>query len=125
MKEAILPLQDINTYDDNDEISQQMTASYSEISFKSGLSPEIDVTSLTELPQHPAEVMTRPITLCDGHSKPFGPLNLEGTVHIEGNMTHFVTEDLEYKIKLSTPNSKLGGKIIVRIDLNFSLVSFL
>lgn len=41
-----------------------------------------------------------------------GPLDLEGTVHIEGNMTHFVTEDLEYKIKLSSPVTKKGGKFI-------------
>lgn len=106
----MLQLEELHTFDDNDEISQQMTASYSEISFKSGLSPEIETTSLNESPQVQNETVKRPVTLCDGHTKSFGPLNLEGTVHIEGNMTHFVTEDLEYKIKLSTPNSKLGGK---------------
>lgn len=86
-----------------------MTASYSEISFKSGLSPENElINSLTESVHVPCENIKRPVTLCDGHTKPFRPLNLEGTVHVEGNMTHFVAEDLEYKIKLSTPNSKLG-----------------
>lgn len=94
-----------------------MTASYSEISFKSGLSPEIEMTSLNDPPQiHQQETIKRPVTLCDGNPKVLGPLNLEGTVHIEGNMTHFVTEDLEYKIKLSTPNSKLGGKKLVVIS---------
>lgn len=45
----------------------------------------------------------RPVTLlCD---KSF-PYDLEGTVHREGDMTHFVTQNLEYKIKLSSPISK-------------------
>lgn len=94
-----------------------MTASYSEISFKSGLSPEIDVplAALTMDPMPLSEhIRQRPVTLpCDRNipsCRPLGPLNLEGTVHVEGNMTHFVAEDLEYKIKLSSPVAKKGGK---------------
>lgn len=45
----------------------------------------------------------RPATLvCD---KSF-PYDLEGTVRREGDMTHFVAENLEYKIKLSSPVTK-------------------
>lgn len=39
------------------------------------------------------------------------PYNLEGTVSIDGNnMTNYVAENLEYKIKLSSPSTKLGGQ---------------
>lgn len=108
--------------DVDEEISQQMTASYSEISFKSELSPENEnepSLSLT-LDHIPLEPITqRPATLASGHSEhtsqPLGPLNLEGTVHIEGNMTYFVAEDLEYKIKLSSPVAKKGGMFIVHL----------
>ncbi|KAI4467110.1 hypothetical protein MML48_2g00014722 [Holotrichia oblita] len=99
--------------ENDDEMSQQMTASYSEISFKSGLSPESE----------------RPVTLCDRTNKHLGALTLEGTVHVEGNMTHFVAEDLEYKIKLSSPQAKKGdGNTMYKqistpqvghIDINF------
>ncbi|CAH0562514.1 unnamed protein product [Brassicogethes aeneus] len=101
--------------DNDDEISAQMTASYSEISFKSGLSPESELQSLSlnidpiPLADH---IRQRPITLpCEKNipAKPLGPLTMEGTVHVEGNMTHFVAEDLEYKIKLSSPVTKKGG----------------
>lgn len=34
------------------------------------------------------------------------PYNLEGTVSRDGDMTHFVAENLEYKIKLSSPITK-------------------
>lgn len=104
--------------DNDDEISQQMTASYSEISFKSGLSPENEMASQMNMdpPNLDPNIRKRPATLsCDGTrtgvvaaNKPLGPLNLEGTVHVEGNMTHFVAEDLEYKIKLSSPVAKKG-----------------
>lgn len=99
---------------EDDEISQQMTQSYSEISFKSdGLSPENDIPlSLTLESISLEEIKQRPMTLsCDLNlpsSKPLMPLNLEGSVHVEGNMTHFVTEDLEHKIRLSSPVTKKG-----------------
>ncbi|KAJ8948516.1 hypothetical protein NQ318_000056 [Aromia moschata] len=68
--------------DDDEEISQQMTQSYSEISFS--------------LP-------------CEGQAASHSaPLDLEGTVRVEGNMTHFVAEDLEHKIRLSSPGAKKG-----------------
>ncbi|KAK4872727.1 hypothetical protein RN001_014756 [Aquatica leii] len=96
----------------DDEISQQMTASYSEISFKSELSPEDNDISLSlSLDPLPSadEMLQRPMTLpYERNTNKFHPLNLEGTVHVEGNMTHFVTEDLEYKIKLSSPVNKKG-----------------
>ncbi|CAH1163966.1 unnamed protein product [Phaedon cochleariae] len=96
---------------DDDEISQQMTQSYSEISFKSGFSPEgeLPLSSTLESVSIVDEIKQRPMTLsCSRvpNSKPMVPLNLEGSVHVEGNMTHFVAEDLEHKIRLSSPVSK-------------------
>lgn len=103
-----------NEQDGEDEISQQMTASYSEISFKSGLSPDSDVPLSLGFDQIESmsirdHVRQRPATLtCDRATHSAKPLDLEGTVHKEGNMTHFVAEDLEYKIKLSSPVTKKG-----------------
>lgn len=97
---------------DDDEISQQMTQSYSEISFnQSGFSPDSDVPlSLTLDSISLDEIKQRPMTLpCDRNlpsQKPLIPLDLEGSVHVEGNMTHFVTEDLEHKLRLSSPVAK-------------------
>ncbi|KAI4467088.1 hypothetical protein MML48_2g00012757 [Holotrichia oblita] len=114
--------------ENDDEMSQQMTASYSEISFKSGLSPENEVNFSLSLDPG-AEYIKRPVTLCDRTNKHLGALTLEGTVHVEGNMTHFVAEDLEYKIKLSSPQAKKGdGNTMYKqistpqvghIDINF------
>ena len=88
--------------EDNDDISQHMTVSYSEISFKSGLSPDEEVLPLNfDKDNHGQE---RPISL--SCNEILGALTREGTVHIEGNMTHFVAEDLEYKIKLSSPQPR-------------------
>lgn len=108
--------------DGDDEISQQMTASYSEISFKSGQSPDDMLASLS-LETIPIEehIMQRPVTLSCGRNRPLGPLNLEGTIHVEGNMTHFVTEDLEYKIKLSSPVAKKGGMKFVKVLVSIYL----
>lgn len=97
---------------DDDEISQHMTQSYSEISFKSGLSPENEDSCSPILNLDTVEISEqfaqRPATLlCDkNESKPLRPLNLDGTVRVEGNMTHFVAEDFETKIKLSSPITK-------------------
>ncbi|XP_072382626.1 BLOC-1-related complex subunit 6 [Diabrotica undecimpunctata] len=89
---------------DEDEISQQMTQSYSEISFKSGLSPENEIPMSSTLESlQIGEEIKRPMTLPYTNPK---PLNLEGSVHIEGNMTHFVAEEIEQKIRLSSPVSK-------------------
>ncbi|KAL1502758.1 hypothetical protein ABEB36_007858 [Hypothenemus hampei] len=95
-----------------DDASQQMTQSYSEISFKSGLSPEDEThnSSLLELDSKELEDNfinnKRPLSLVT--NKPLRPLNLDGTVHLEGKMMHFVAEDLETKIKLSSPVSRKG-----------------
>lgn len=73
---------------DGDEASEQMTASYSEISFTAeNLASNIESDMENDI------IITR------------RPKNLtcEGTFHLEGNMTHFVVEDLEHKIKLASP----------------------
>ncbi|CAH1107549.1 unnamed protein product [Psylliodes chrysocephalus] len=97
---------------EEDEISQQMTQSYSEISFRSGLSPEeIEIPMNSTLESLNLDEIKRPMTLPYNNPK---PLNLEGSVHIEGNMTHFVAEEIEQKIRLSSPVSKKdtpGGSI--------------
>uniref|UniRef100_A0A182Q7C1 BLOC-1-related complex subunit 6 C-terminal helix domain-containing protein n=1 Tax=Anopheles farauti TaxID=69004 RepID=A0A182Q7C1_9DIPT len=50
-----------------------------------------------------SQTKKRPDSLvCDGRKASF-PYNLEGTVRVDGNMTHFVAENLEYKIKLASP----------------------
>lgn len=77
------------------------------------MSPENDTPlSLTLESISLEEIKQRPMTLsCDLNrtdTKPLMPLNLEGSVHMEGNMTHFVTEDLEHKIRLSSPITKKG-----------------
>ncbi|CAH1987182.1 unnamed protein product [Acanthoscelides obtectus] len=94
---------------DEDDMSQQMTQSYSEISFQSGFSPDTDIPSQI-LDEVTEEILTRPMTLPCDSNKPeavsLTPLTLEGSVHKEGNMTHFVTEDLEQKLRLCSPVSK-------------------
>lgn len=98
-----------NEMEGDDEISQEMTASYSEISFKSELTPEEEEAMLA-LNVEVAKLAQRPMSLYYQPTQtPFKPLNLEGTVHVEGNMTHFVTEDLETKIKLSSPVTRKEG----------------
>lgn len=93
-----------------------MTASYSEISFKSGFSPENEAPSSLMMDSITLEnhIKQRPVTLSASRNVstelPLGPLDLEGMVHVEGNMTCFIAEDLEYKIKLSSPVTKKGGK---------------
>ncbi|XP_058057630.1 BLOC-1-related complex subunit 6 [Anopheles bellator] len=50
-----------------------------------------------------SQTKKRPDSLvCDSRKASF-PYNLEGTVRVDGNMTHFVAENLEYKIKLASP----------------------
>ncbi|XP_023017769.2 BLOC-1 related complex subunit 6 [Leptinotarsa decemlineata] len=112
------PQADLEEDVDDDEISQQMTQSYSEISFKSGFSPEseIPISSTLESISLVDEIKQRPMTLpCTQNSpssKRLVPLNLEGSIHVEGNMTHFVAEDLENKIRLSSPVAKKDTPII-------------
>ncbi|XP_031832730.1 BLOC-1 related complex subunit 6 isoform X2 [Nomia melanderi] len=114
-----------------------MTASYSEISFDSQSSPPIsELRSLIDSPdidgtkflEDSLEKMNavggRPDQLNlknredspvedeevdpPSYHKAIGYLQLEGTVMQDGDMVLFVTEDLENKIKLSSPVTKKG-----------------
>ncbi|XP_011308416.1 uncharacterized protein BORCS6 isoform X2 [Fopius arisanus] len=117
---------------------REMTASYSEISFDSQSSPPIsELRSLVESPDIENdefitdERMKKIDALADrphmlnlksgegspeeeeypelpGYRKAMGYLRLEGTVMQEGDMVLFVAEDLENKIKLSSPVTKKG-----------------
>ncbi|XP_059607853.1 BLOC-1-related complex subunit 6 [Phlebotomus argentipes] len=69
---------------ENEEVPDVMTASYSEI-----MNSNVEEES--------TDVRKRPNRF---------PYNLEGTVSMDGNMTHFITENLEHKIKLSSPIAK-------------------
>lgn len=40
---------------------------------------------------------------------------MEGKVHVEGNITYFEAEDLEQKIKLSSPIAKKEGCLLMQI----------
>ncbi|KAK0168634.1 hypothetical protein PV327_002412 [Microctonus hyperodae] len=122
----------------DDDRPQEMTASYSEISFDSQSSPPIsELRSLVDSPDlddddndermkkmdmyhgRPDKLNLRstedsPNEEVDECSEPLsyrkamGYLRLEGTVMQEGDMVLFVAEDLENKIKLSSPVTKKG-----------------
>lgn len=114
-----------------------MTASYSEISFDSQSSPPVsELRSLIDSPDidgtkfldgslekmngiggRPDQLNLRntessPIEDDDidppSYHKAMGYLQLEGTVMQDGDMVLFVAEDLENKIKLSSPVTKKG-----------------
>lgn len=86
--------------DMDDEISARMTASYSEISFHS------DQGQADE--QGKAAGPSRPYNLPESRKQEKFPLDLDGHVRYEGDMTHYVADDLEFKIKLSSPITKRG-----------------
>lgn len=115
----------------------EMTASYSEISFDSQSSPPMsELRSLVESPELDGDklfdegiakmdsVGHRPDRLnlrsseespddeedpdLPSYRKALGYLQLEGTVMQDGDMVLFVAEDLETKIKLSSPVTKKG-----------------
>uniref|UniRef100_A0A182K204 BLOC-1-related complex subunit 6 C-terminal helix domain-containing protein n=1 Tax=Anopheles christyi TaxID=43041 RepID=A0A182K204_9DIPT len=105
-----------------EEIPTAMTESYSEIAYTHNLfagtaAEETDGgTSNGNQPDgsssssSSSQTKKRPDSLvCDGRkgmrytSNASFPYNLEGTVRVDGNMTHFVAENLEYKIKLASP----------------------
>ncbi|XP_055706651.1 BLOC-1-related complex subunit 6 [Phlebotomus papatasi] len=69
---------------ENEEIPDAMTASYSEIT---NSVPGEELGAVRKRPNR-------------------FPYNLEGTVCMDGDMTHFITENLEHKIKLSSPIAK-------------------
>lgn len=122
----------VNDFDE--EKLHEMTASYSEISFDSQSSPPIselrsligspDADSGSLFKERMDEMSARPDCLslknerknCQednyfnppNYHKAFGYLQLEGTVMQEGDMVLFVAEDLENKIKLSSPVTKKG-----------------
>ncbi|XP_043281370.1 BLOC-1-related complex subunit 6 isoform X2 [Venturia canescens] len=113
-----------------------MTASYSEISFDSQSSPPMsELRSLVESPEFDGDkLLEEGIAKMEGvghrpdrlnlkssdespdeddidpdlpsYQKALGYLQLEGTVMQEGDMVLFVAEDLETKIKLSSPVTK-------------------
>lgn len=84
-----------------------MTASYSEISMDSLQSPSVDW-----LPPDIEESLQRPNHLELRGTEADFLEDLEGTVTREGNLVYFVAEDLENKIKLSSPKvGKLKHKI--------------
>ncbi|XP_066586489.1 BLOC-1-related complex subunit 6 isoform X2 [Prorops nasuta] len=112
----------------------EMTASYSEISFDSQSSPPIsELRSLIDSPDFEGgkfldesieRMNNRPDQLSlrnrdsspndeddldpPSYSKAVGYLQTEGTVMQDGDMVLFVAEDLEHKIKLSSPVTKKG-----------------
>ncbi|XP_077290697.1 BLOC-1 related complex subunit 6 isoform X2 [Arctopsyche grandis] len=89
-----------------DEIAPQMMASYSEISFNSDQGNECSSTTYqSDLDKTCTPGPSRPLSLsCQStNSSESKPLDLDGQVMHDGDMTHFVADDLEYKIKLSSP----------------------
>ncbi|XP_041981975.1 BLOC-1-related complex subunit 6 [Aricia agestis] len=86
----------------DDEVSARMTASYSEISFHSDNGPETPNEEDTKAGP------SRPFNLPSENRKQNKPLDIDGHVRYEGDMTHYVADDLEFKIKLSSPISKKG-----------------
>ncbi|XP_059048729.1 BLOC-1-related complex subunit 6-like [Achroia grisella] len=86
----------------DDEISARMTASYSEISFHSDHGQIYE-----EQPKAPGP--SRPYNLpSENRKQEKFPLDIDGHVRYEGDMTHYVADDLEFKIKLSSPITKRG-----------------
>ncbi|XP_040167726.1 BLOC-1-related complex subunit 6 [Anopheles arabiensis] len=98
-----------------EEVPSAMTESYSEIAYTHNLfagaaAEETDGSASngnqpdgSSSSSSSSQTKKRPDSLvCDGRKASF-PYNLEGTVRVDGNMTHFVAENLEYKIKLASP----------------------
>ncbi|XP_048478938.1 BLOC-1-related complex subunit 6 [Plutella xylostella] len=88
--------------DDNEEVSAQMTASYSEISFHS----DPVLGNEDKAAPGPSRPYNLPSEMNKKHEKL--PLDMDGHVRYEGDMTHYVADDLEFKIKLSSPITKKG-----------------
>lgn len=86
----------------DEDMSSRMTASYSEISFHSD-----NGQSNGELSKDPGP--SRPYDLPSENRKQDKiPLDIDGHVRYEGDMTHYVADDLEFQIKLSSPIAKRG-----------------
>lgn len=87
--------------DMDEEILDRMTASYSEISFHSDQGQTTD--------DQKAAGPSRPYDLpSENRKQDKFPLDMDGHVRYEGDMTHYVADDLEFKIKLSSPITKRG-----------------
>lgn len=87
--------------DIDEEISARMTASYSEISFHSDQEQVVDREQIAG-PSRPYDLPS------ENRKQEKLPLDMDGHVRYEGDMTHYVADDLEFKIKLSSPVTKRG-----------------
>ncbi|KAM3965735.1 BLOC-1 related complex subunit 6 [Aphomia sociella] len=88
--------------DMDDEISAHMTASYSEISFHSDHAQGNEGQPKASGPSRPYDLPS------ENRKQEKIPLDLDGHVRYEGDMTHYVADDLEFKIKLSSPIARRG-----------------
>ncbi|CAH4029939.1 BLOC-1-related complex subunit 6 [Pieris brassicae] len=86
--------------DIDDDMSAKMTASYSEISFHSD-NGQNDETKAAG-PSRPYDLPS------ENRRQDKIPLDIDGHVRYVGEMTHYVADDLEFKIKLSSPVTKKG-----------------
>ncbi|XP_014371281.2 BLOC-1-related complex subunit 6 [Papilio machaon] len=87
--------------DMDEDISARMTASYSEISFNSDHGQGSD-DQRSAGPSRPYDLPS------ENRRQDKLPLDIGGHVRYEGDMTHYVADDLEFKIKLSSPIAKRG-----------------
>ncbi|XP_012550682.1 BLOC-1-related complex subunit 6 isoform X1 [Bombyx mori] len=92
----------LKNQDEMDENAiSRMTASYSEISFHSD-QVQPDTQGKTAGPSRPYDLPS------ENRKQDKLPLDMDGHVRYEGEMTHYVADDLEFKIKLSSPVAKKG-----------------
>ncbi|XP_055639659.1 BLOC-1-related complex subunit 6 [Toxorhynchites rutilus septentrionalis] len=100
--------------DELEDIPATMTESYSEIAYTQNFFGSSNVDEQYggssnnpgsgSSSSSSSQTRKRPDSLiCDKIKDVSFPYNLEGTVRVDGNMTHFVAENLEYKIKLASP----------------------
>lgn len=85
-----------------EDLSARMTASYSEISFHSDQGHNTDEQERVAGPSRPYDLPS------ENRKHEKLPLDMDGHVRYEGDMTHYVADDLEFKIKLSSPITKRG-----------------
>lgn len=88
--------------DIDEEIPAQMTASYSEICFNEN-EAHGEYASSVQTPSRPFDLPS------NTNRKPEKlPLDMDGHVRYENDMTHYVADNLEFKIKLSSPINRRG-----------------
>lgn len=107
------PKNPVSVFETEQENLSQMTESYSEI-----YSNNADTSSVTTGPSGPLNFDASPGK--SGPPRPLNipvqpnrrhhklPFNIDGHTRVEGDMTHYVANDLEFKIKLSSPVTKKG-----------------